>query len=677
MRTAATRWAAFPGITPDYQRLTAQTLDVRRTNRFGQQVPALLPWFADTDAGPLEPFGNGPWAVETTEDQLLVGGEFYGVNPFGPNEVASQGLTRFRLPPAPGVNTTLPELQPAPDVYALEPDRVVVAWRPTWDRDDLTLTHEVLRDGVVVHTRQVTTAFWDRPRQTWTDTDVAPGEVHTYRLRVRDPSGNTSGSPTAAPVLVPDVVPSDAYARTVLTDGAVSHWRLDDADASDVLVDRLGRAPLQVQGPVTTGVDGALAGGTGSAVELAGDASARSASRRDGEPDLVSVEAWFRVEPGATGVVVTRVQPGVNRATERALYVDDDGHLRFAVRPRAQLEGDPVRSLVSAAPVDDGRWHHAVGTLSTRPGQRLYLDGVLVGEDVEVTTGAKSDPGGWQVGTGDAAFLPGLSAGAEPLVGRVDEVAVYDRQLSPEQVAAHFRLGNDGAVEPPPDPDPPAPQPEPDPPAPQPAGPTRSPTRHPPAPQPEPDPPAPQPQPDPQPPAPAPQPDPDPPAPAPQPQPDPPLVSDDFSSPVQRGFGVGPAWDVLWRTGDYAVAGGAGSVSVPREGAERSAWLSDVDLADVTLELDVALDALPAPGLADPRLRPGAAGRRPHVARRAPRGRPVGSDDAGARAARRHLGRPGARGRLARRPRGDARRAGAAGGPGDRDGDDGAARRGP
>lgn len=79
-----------------------------------------------------------------------------------------------------------------------------------------------------------------------------------------------------------------------------------------------------------------------------------------------------------------------------------------------------------------GRWHHLVATLDSN-GAKLYLNGVAVSESAAATLS-------------DSLVLDALSAkiGSAPglivsnFAGGIDEVAIYDRALSLEEIQSHY-----------------------------------------------------------------------------------------------------------------------------------------------------------------------------------------------------------------------------------------------
>lgn len=97
--------------------------------------------------------------------------------------------------------------------------------------------------------------------------------------------------------------------------------------------------------------------------------------------------------------------------------------------------------VFSKRTVQDGHWHHVVGTMQPADGQkylyRIYVDGQLDNE----TTGA------WSVqpaATGGGILkigYPNSSGADQPYCGALGKVAIFDVALTPAQVKAHFDSG--------------------------------------------------------------------------------------------------------------------------------------------------------------------------------------------------------------------------------------------
>jgi hypothetical protein len=163
----------------------------------GQPGPDYLHWLPTLAPGTYTGQSQAAWSVATDGRYVVLGGEFPSVN-----GTAQQGLVRFvarsaapqRQGPQ-GVSSTTLTATPASGAVQL-------SWKAAWDRDDASLTYEVLRGPasapVVVATTTAASSWWDRPALS---VSVPATASATYRVRVKDPSGNTATGPatTAAP----------------------------------------------------------------------------------------------------------------------------------------------------------------------------------------------------------------------------------------------------------------------------------------------------------------------------------------------------------------------------------------------------------------------------------------------------------------------------------------------
>jgi len=114
----------------------------------------------------------------------------------------------------------------------------------------------------------------------------------------------------------------------------------------------------------------------------------------------------------------------VNAMPGFGLYVES-GRIVF------RAAGNPVTALT---PINDNNWHHVAVTRHAMTGARnVYVDGVLRGSATGGITGALADVAEWQIGR--------LIAGVGHFVGALDELAVYDRVLSTEEIARHAAAG--------------------------------------------------------------------------------------------------------------------------------------------------------------------------------------------------------------------------------------------
>ncbi|MFJ4468057.1 LamG-like jellyroll fold domain-containing protein [Streptomyces sp. NPDC089424] len=234
-----------------------------------------------------------------------------------------------------------------------------------------------------------------------------------------------------------DYTDGSLYRTSVLDDNPVSYWRLGEKDGSAARSQAPSRTGLNTAEYTDVVLDapGALAGttdtagsfdGADSVVELP-DSTVHSSS-------FLSTELWFRTTgPGVLFSYqderLTEAKPGW---WTPALYVGTDGKLRG----QYWREGGKG-PITSAGTVTDDAWHHVVlaGAGTT---QALYLDGAKVGtltgainhtDQVYTYVGAGYTGGGWP--SLDTTDTYGHFTGV------IDEVAVYDRPLSPQSVAQH------------------------------------------------------------------------------------------------------------------------------------------------------------------------------------------------------------------------------------------------
>ncbi|WP_245862295.1 PKD domain-containing protein [Georgenia soli] len=410
----------------------------RYANFEGQPRSSMLGWFPNINAGTFTGQAQGPWSVVGNDDYVVLGGEFTRVN-----GTSQQGLTRFtfsgKAPNRKGpslFNATYPL-----NVRSTEAGKVRVNWRTNEDIDNEHLTYRVYRDtqnaAGLIHTRSTTARFWNPFTMGVTDTGLAPGSTHQYRVVVTDPFGNVANSPWTS-VTVASSGADSAYVKAVYDDEPTDYWRMGEASGT-AMGDTVGFLPLTASTGVTRGTPGAIGGDTDGAATFNGTTAGWAATGTQGHPpDEFTVETWFRTTTTTGGRLVgwsNRNTAGSSSRHDRQLYMDNAGRIHFGVRPNAS------RLVVSStASYNDGAWHHAVATLSPS-GMRLYLDGRQVGARSDVTVGQHLAIGYWRVGGDTVTGWPSAPTSGY-FAGSLDEVAVYKKELPAARVAAHYAAGS-------------------------------------------------------------------------------------------------------------------------------------------------------------------------------------------------------------------------------------------
>jgi hypothetical protein len=242
---------------------------------------------------------------------------------------------------------------------------------------------------------------------------LVPGRLYHYRLVASNASGSTEGEDR---VMVAGSQPGpDAYRDAVLgTPGLAAYWRLGELSGSTSWDER-GSFPGSFGGRFVLGQVGAL----GPLADTAAGFDGLGAERAGPGPVLATsgtMEGWFRWR---TGTAVMRDHTGPIRGW--LLAFNSGGTLRYRVGGQGYDTRIPIED------VRDGVWHHLVATKNDAAAG-LYLDGV----QVHGGGGAESDPAGlpWHVMRNGAnqAFSE----------GEADEIALYTRALTANEVRAHY-----------------------------------------------------------------------------------------------------------------------------------------------------------------------------------------------------------------------------------------------
>ncbi|MDE0314734.1 MAG: LamG domain-containing protein [Candidatus Poribacteria bacterium] len=140
--------------------------------------------------------------------------------------------------------------------------------------------------------------------------------------------------------------------------------------------------------------------------------------------DTFTVTAWANVEPGSSGhraVVSSRDEPPVS------------GYIFYAEPPAGNtwifITGGGGWKWIRGPVVNAGKWDHLAGTFANGK-MNFYVNGNHIGEtDSEISLNTKQE------------FLIGAGANERAtheylFKGKIDEVRVYDRELSEDEIAS-------------------------------------------------------------------------------------------------------------------------------------------------------------------------------------------------------------------------------------------------
>ncbi|MBS1836901.1 MAG: PKD domain-containing protein [Actinobacteria bacterium] len=410
----------------------------RYPNWEGYPAPSQVNWYPNLTPGTFTGQSQAAWSVAANNQYVVYGGEFPSVN-----GTPQQGLVRFAVKPIAPAKQGPRDYAPNWSLEARSnaAGQVRLTVPANWDRDDAELNYRFTRDGQTIDEQTVSSSFWNRPVVSFTDTGLAPGSSHTYRVWASDDDGNLSNTDTTTVTVASAGAPS-AYSDAVMADGARIQWRLGSA-AGGKTEDTVGTQDGNVVGGVSFGAAGAVSNDP-AATFPSSDAYVY-APTRGVIPDLFSIEAWVKTSSSRGGRIAGFGSGTTNDSssseTDKLVYMTNSGQILFGVKTRPEGTG-PVtsstyRTVASPSGLNNNQWHHVVATLSSE-GMVLFVDGKQVASRADTTDGVPFY-GQFRVGADTLSGWPSRPTSSY-LSGQIDEAALYGVALTPQQVANHYVL---------------------------------------------------------------------------------------------------------------------------------------------------------------------------------------------------------------------------------------------
>jgi hypothetical protein len=284
----------------------------------------------------------------------------------------------------------------------------------------------------------------------------------SYYVSVMNPYTTNDSSPATLTVQARPVTKTPTgYAKVVVADGPVAYWQLDEPDGSTVAVDTVGSFDgtyIAGAGTFTFGAPTGIPHNTNAALGITSGATVSVPFAIEINPPVGAFtwEGWFNpASLAANGndyrtVFCSMSNPYGAGNTGWLVYQTADNH--WAWWPRTGFYAGV--SLTDDALVVANQWYYLTlvhdGTLFT-----LYVNGVA--------KASGTDPGFVQNGNvpltpaGPATYnynyntTPGLPTGSgatvfgwrnpvdfQPFSGLMDDIAVYNKALTPAQIQNHF-----------------------------------------------------------------------------------------------------------------------------------------------------------------------------------------------------------------------------------------------
>jgi len=203
--------------------------------------------------------------------------------------------------------------------------------------------------------------------------------------------------------------------------GMAGSWSFDESGAGIVTAND---ANSYEYGMLLNGASRSSAGRSGGAVRFGGSGQ----FVKLGDPDSgaydfgtdgdFTLTAWFKTDVSGTFKYIAN--KGDTNASY-ALRIESDDTVRFWLD-----YGSTADQVQSSAGYADGQWHHVAAVADRDAGLRLYVDGVLVGENASLLGGDISNKLSLTIGHNSARTMDGL----------IDEVKLYRYALTAAEIAA-------------------------------------------------------------------------------------------------------------------------------------------------------------------------------------------------------------------------------------------------
>jgi hypothetical protein len=150
-------------------------------------------------------------------------------------------------------------------------------------------------------------------------------------------------------------------------------------------------------------------------------------------PQNLTISLWFNSQTQSGGKLLGfgNYVSGLSTSFDRHLYMNSVGQLYLGVISGSALTVNTTSSF------NDGRWHHAVGTMSSAA-LSLYVDGKLAG--IGAGGAAANYNGYWRLGGDNLGGWPSRPS-SDFFQGYLDEASVWNRILSPSEILQLYRRG--------------------------------------------------------------------------------------------------------------------------------------------------------------------------------------------------------------------------------------------
>jgi hypothetical protein len=214
----------------------------------------------------------------------------------------------------------------------------------------------------------------------------------------------------------------------VYPEGMISYWKFEEGSGSTTALDSVGNNDGAIEGATYT------TGRVGEALDFSGWDEVTVSNNQTLNPAHVTIEAW--VYPTIHSYYRTVISKLYSNA-----WVNPWSGYRLSIpwnvdRPAFSVAIGGQRYIKqSDSPIPMNAWSHLVCTYDGNAA-RIYINGQLASTDESPTGPIDNSTGPLYIGE-----IPGTN---NRYYGKIDEVAIYDRALTLEEIQQHYQNGLDG-----------------------------------------------------------------------------------------------------------------------------------------------------------------------------------------------------------------------------------------
>jgi len=271
---------------------------------------------------------------------------------------------------------------------------------------------------------------------TWTS-DSEDRLVIGREVNLSAPSGNIAGNLNVI------VESNDQWAETIRHQRPNGYWPLSDPSGSVTADEVSGNGPDGTYRQVELGYEGAITGEVSNTSVRFSESTSQGAviipdDSRLHNSQYQTVTGWFKVDSFNKGwqtVYFKGDTPdcGVGCANrENALFINQAGFLYLSATPSDGASEITTRTADGS--VQAGNWYHFATVLDASNDQMIiYLNGQPTPPQSYPASAIKDTAGSW--------YLGGNPSWDGQLTGNLDEFAIFNRVLSPDEVLNQYQKG--------------------------------------------------------------------------------------------------------------------------------------------------------------------------------------------------------------------------------------------